>query len=100
MRRKWYAEDVSDLAIEVRHAALRMVDRAHDHVPQAAKTLRHEAQRHALAGPRLARDHHEAAVAHGGLHPTREGVHLGDLVERLDRDVGTEWMKLQTIELQ
>jgi hypothetical protein len=98
--REWHSEDVADLAIEVGDAALRMIDRADHHITQTAKALGQDAQRDGLAAPRLAGDHHEAAVADGGLDASGEAVDLRHRVHALDRDVRQERMKLQTEELQ
>src|ERR1700678_1247265 len=75
-----------------------MIDGADDDVAERAESLSQETQRHALAASGIARDHHEAAVAHGEFDATAEGVDGGRHVQGLDRDVGSEGVKLQTEE--
>jgi hypothetical protein len=94
MRRERHAEDVAELAIKVRHPALRMIDGADDDVTQPAQSFGEKAQGDALAAARLAGDHHKSAVPHGPLDAPAKGFHRGHHVERFDRDFRTEGVKL------
>jgi len=98
MCRKRYAEDVAELAIEIGHATLRMIDRSDDDVTKTTQPLGEQTQRDALAAARLASDHHEAPVADGEFYATAEGLHRGRHVQSLGGDLRTKRMKLQTEE--
>src|SRR5690606_39196585 len=71
-----HAEEAAELAIEVAASALRMVDGANVDVAHRSQTVLQEAQRDALARPRVAGHHHEAAVGKGQAHAPAKGVDL------------------------
>src|SRR5690606_18597040 len=76
----------------------RMLEGPDEDIGQGAEALGKQAQRDALSGARLAGDHREAAVGDTELDAAEEAVDQGRGVERLDRDVGTEGIELESIE--
>jgi hypothetical protein len=93
-------EDVTELAIEVHGAALRVLEGANDDVGQSAKALSEQAKDDALAGARVSRDHGEAAIGDAEFDAPEVAVDGGGDEECTHRDVGTKRMELESVERQ
>jgi hypothetical protein len=92
------AEEVTELAIEIAGARLRVLDRADDDVPHRREATREEAERDALARAGITGDEDVAAIRDPEFDATEEGVDTGGGVERVDRDIRSEGIEFETVE--
>jgi hypothetical protein len=92
------AEEVTELAIEIAGARLRVLDRADDDVPHRREATREEAERDALARAGITGDEDVAAIRDPEFDATEEGVDTGGGVERVDRDIRSEGIEFEAVE--
>jgi hypothetical protein len=98
VRRERDTEEISELAIEVHGARLRVLDGPDDDIAHGLETFVQEAQGDALAGAGIACDHDVAAVGDAVLDAPEECVEGGGGEEGLDGDVGAERVEFQAVE--
>ena len=98
MRGERDSEEVSELAIEVHGAALRMLDGAHQDIGEGAQPLGEQTQGNALAGTGVAGQHGEATVRDAQLDASDEAIDGGGGEESFVRHVGTKGVEFQSVE--
>jgi hypothetical protein len=67
MRAQRHTEELAELAIEVRDAALGVLDGPDRHVGQGGEVLSRQPEHHALAGAWIAADEDKTALGDAGL---------------------------------
>ena len=92
------AEEVTELAIEIHGARLRVLNGADDDVGHGLQPFAEQAQGDALSGARVARDHDISAVGDAELHAAEEGVDGGGGVQGLDGDVRAKGVEFQAVQ--
>lgn len=99
MRAQRHGEQLAELAVEIREAALGVVDGADGEVRQPGEALGEQAQHHAFAGARFAVDHRKAAFADLRLlDAPQEVLHARGDIEGLDRQLRGEGVPFQPVE--
>ena len=94
-----HREDVSQLAIEIRQIALRVIDRADSQVGEFLEPFGQQAQHDALAAARIAVDHGEAALANlRMLDAPAEALDLRRHVNRVDRQFRGEGVPFEPVQ--
>jgi hypothetical protein len=98
VRGEGHAEEISELAVEVRGAALWMLESADEDIRERTKTLGEEAEGDALAGAGIPREEREAAVGDTELDAAKKGIDSGSWVKRVGGHVGPKRVQLESVE--
>jgi hypothetical protein len=94
------AEELAELAVEVGDGALWPGQHADLDVAQVGQVVGQDSQRHGLAGTGVAGDQGEAALVHLVFDAPAEVLEFIGPPQRLGRDVGREWVPLESVKGQ